>query len=348
MEGIRIHYFIGKTFIIIHSPTLYLIVKQNSFLIFMIPAFIDIQKAHDVIKPFARWTPVHQSEHVNERCGAEVFFKCENFQKVGAFKFRGACNAIMTLSDEEASKGVSTHSSGNHGQAVALAAKLRGIPAFVVMPKNSTKVKIDAVRGYGAEVILCEPTLEAREQTLIDVVNETNSTIIHPYNDFRIISGQGTAVVELLHDYPDLDIILTPVGGGGLLSGTAIAAKSIKPSIQVIGTEPEQANDSYQSFKEGKLIPATNVNTIADGLRTSLGSLPFSIIKNSVDDIVTVSEESIVASMRFIWERMNMIIEPSCAVPVAAIFEGKIAAEGKKIGIIITGGNVDLGKLPWQ
>ena len=313
-----------------------------------IPTFDDIQKAHDVIKPFARWTPVHQSEHVNERCGGEVFFKCENFQKVGAFKFRGACNAIMTLSDEDASKGVSTHSSGNHGQAVALAAKLRGIPAFVVMPKNSTKVKIDAVRGYGAEVILCKPTLEAREETLQEVVYRTNSTVIHPYNDSRIVCGQGTSVVELLHDYPDLGIILTPVGGGGLLSGTAIAAKSIKPSIQVIGTEPDQANDSYQSFRQGKLIPAIDVNTIADGLRTSLGSLPFSIIKDSVDDILTVSEESIINAMRFIWERMNMIIEPSCAVPVAAIFEGKVDVKGKKIGIIITGGNVDLGNLPWQ
>ncbi len=312
-----------------------------------IPSLTDIKKAHEVIKPYARFTPVLRSEHVNKRTGSDIFFKCENFQKVGAFKFRGACNAVLTLSDEDAQKGVSTHSSGNHAQALALAAKIKGIPAFVVMPDNAPKVKVEAVKGYGAEITFCESNLESRESTLNEVVAKTGAAIIHPYNDPRIIAGQGTSALELLETNPDLDIILTPVGGGGLLSGTALAAKSVKPEIQVIGTEPEQADDALKSFKAGKLIPAYSTNTIADGLRTSLGELPFSIIKTHVDDIVTVSESSIKEAMRYIWERMNIIIEPSCAVPVAAVFENKIDVKGKKVGIIITGGNVDLGNLPW-
>ncbi|MBO6524632.1 MAG: pyridoxal-phosphate dependent enzyme [Balneolaceae bacterium] len=312
-----------------------------------IPTLSDIKKAHEVIKPYARLTPVLRSEHVNKRTKADVFFKCENFQKVGAFKFRGASNAVLTLSDEEAQKGVATHSSGNHAQALALAAKIKGVPAYVVMPDNAPKVKVEAVKGYGAEITFCESNLESRESTLEKVVARTGAVIIHPYNDPRIVAGQGTAALELLETNPDLDIILTPVGGGGLLSGTVLAAKSIKPKIQVIGAEPEQADDAYKSFKAGKLIPAYSTNTIADGLRTSLGALPFSIIKTHVDDIATVSESSIIEAMRYIWERMNIIIEPSCAVPVAAVFEGKVDVAGKKIGIIITGGNVDLGNLPW-
>ncbi|GAB5408618.1 MAG: pyridoxal-phosphate dependent enzyme [Balneolaceae bacterium] len=312
-----------------------------------IPTLADIEIAHEVIKPFSRLTPVLRSEHVNNRTNADVFFKCENFQKVGAFKFRGACNAVLTLTKEEAKHGVSTHSSGNHAQAIALAARIKGIPAYVVMPKNAPKVKVEAVRGYGAEITFCESTLESRESTLLEVVKKTGSTIIHPYNDSRIIAGQGTSALEFLETNPDLDFILTPVGGGGLLSGTAITTKSISQKIKVIGTEPEQADDAYKSFKAGKLIPAYQTNTIADGLRTSLGVLPFSIIKDKVDDLVTVSEESIIEAMRFIWERMNIIIEPSCAVPVAAIFERKVNIEGKKVGIIITGGNVDLDNLPW-
>lgn len=311
------------------------------------PTLSDIQKAHEVIKPYARLTPVLRSEHVNKRTNSDVYFKCENFQKVGAFKFRGACNAVFTLSDKEASKGVATHSSGNHAQALALAARIKGIPAYVVMPENAPKVKVEAVKNYGAEITFCESTLEGRESTLNKVVAKTGAAVIHPYNDARIIAGQGTAALELLETNPNLDMILTPVGGGGLLSGTALSAKAIKPEIKVIGTEPEQANDAYKSFHEGKLIPAYSTNTIADGLRTSLGELPFSIIKTHVDDIVTVSEESIKEAMRYIWERMNIIIEPSCAVPVAAIFENKIDVAGKKVGIIITGGNVDLDNLPW-
>lgn len=312
-----------------------------------IPTLSDIKKAHQVIKPYARFTPVLRSEHVNKRTGADVYFKCENFQKVGAFKFRGACNAVLTLSDEEASKGVATHSSGNHAQALALAARIKGIPAYVVMPDNAPKVKVEAVQNYGAEITFCESTLESRESTLAEVVKKTGAATIHPYNDPRIIAGQGTAGIEFLETNPDLNMVLTPVGGGGLLSGTALSVKSINSSIKVFGTEPEQANDAYKSFKAGKLIPAYSTNTIADGLRTSLGELPFTIIKDKVDDIVTVSEDSIIAAMRYIWERLNIIIEPSCAVPVAAIFEEKVEVKTKKVGIIITGGNVDLDNLPW-
>ena len=311
------------------------------------PSFADIKKASELIRQHANRTPVFTSRSVNERAGASIYFKCENFQRVGAFKFRGACNAVFSLNEEEAQKGVATHSSGNHAQAVALAAKMRGIPAFVVMPENAPKVKVKAVKGYGAKVTFCESTLEARETTLEKVVEKTGAIFIHPYDNARVVAGQGTAALEFLEEQPDLDIIITPVGGGGLLSGSSISAKALKPDISVIGAEPEMADDAYRSFKEGKLIPVEDPNTIADGLRTSLGKLPFDIIKSNVDDIVTVSEDSILDSMRFIWERMNMIIEASCAVPVAAVFDQKIQAKGKKVGIIITGGNVDLDSLPW-
>lgn len=311
------------------------------------PDLDDVETAHQIIKKYANRTPIFTSKSVDKRAGANIFFKCENFQKVGAFKFRGACNAVFSLSEEEARKGVATHSSGNHAQAVALAAKIRGIPAYVVMPENAPKVKVKAVKDYRAKVTFCESTLEARETTLEEVVQKTGATFIHPYDDARVIAGQGTAAIELLDDQPDLDMIITPVGGGGLLSGTSISAKAIKPNIKVIGAEPEMADDAYRSFKAGKLIPVKDPNTVADGLRTSLGQLPFSIITNNVDDIATVSEDSIIESMRFIWERMNMIIEASCAVPVAAVFDKKIETDGKNVGIIITGGNVDLDNLPW-
>lgn len=313
-----------------------------------VPTFSAIKAAHKVIEPYAHRTPVLSSVKVNTSAGASVFFKCENFQKVGAFKFRGACNAVLTLSDSDAKQGVATHSSGNHAQALALAAKIRGINAYVVMPENAPKVKVEAVRNYGAEVTFCEASLDARESTLQEVVNRTGATPIHPYNDSRIVAGQGTAAVEFLEECPDLDVIMTPIGGGGLLSGTALAVKSMNPNIEVIGTEPKEADDAYRSFKEGKLFPAYSTNTIADGLRTSLGELPFQIIKKHVDDILTVDEDSIISAMRFIWERMNMIIEPSCAVPVAALFNNPERFKGKKVGIIITGGNVDLDNLPWS
>jgi threonine dehydratase len=311
------------------------------------PTYPDILKAHEVIKSIASRTPVLTSQQVNDRTQAQVFFKCENFQKVGAFKFRGGCHAVMSLSEEDAQRGVATHSSGNHAQAIALSAKLRGIKAFIVMPENSPRVKIEAVQHYGAEITFCKPKLGARESTLQEVVDKTGATFIHPYNDARVIAGQGTCAVELLNDHPDLDFLLTPVGGGGLLSGCAIAARAINPHIKVIGTEPEIADDAYRSFNAGTIQPVRSTATIADGLRTSLGELTFQIIQHHVDNIVTVSEHSIIEAMRLIWERMKIIIEPSCAVPLAAIMEEKIDVKNKNVGIVITGGNVDLGNLPW-
>lgn len=313
-----------------------------------IPDLSAIKAAHQIVSKYGHRTPVLTNKSVDKKTGTTALFKCENFQKVGAFKFRGASNTVFSLSEEEAQKGVATHSSGNHAQALALAAKLRGIPAYVVMPENAPKVKVKAVKGYGAHITFCESTLQARETTLAEVVQKTGATFVHPYDDPRIIAGQGTAALELLEDYPDLEVIIAPVGGGGLLSGTAIAAKAIKPEILVIGAEPANADDAYQSFKNGNLIPSKNPDTIADGLRTSLGQLPFTIISKYVDDMVTVSEESIVEAMRFIWERMNIIIEASSAVPVAATFGQKLDLQGKKAGIILSGGNVDLEQLPWN
>lgn len=313
-----------------------------------LPIFSDVQSAHQKIKSHIHRTPVLTNRQVDERAGARVFFKCENFQKVGAFKFRGACNAVFSMPDDQAAKGVATHSSGNHAQAIALAAKIKGIPAYIVMPENAPEVKKRAVKGYGADITFSESTLEGRESTLVEVVEQTGATFIHPYNDACIIAGQGTATKELLEEYPSLDIILTPVGGGGLLSGSAIAAHAINEKVKVIGCEPEIADDALRSFRSGVLQPVQRIDTVADGLRTSLGELNFACIKQYVDDIVTVSEEQIIEAMRFIWERMNIIIEASCAVPVAALFHDKVDAKGKNIAVIITGGNVDLNHLPWN
>jgi threonine dehydratase len=274
--------------------------------------------------------------------------KCENLQKVGAFKFRGACNAVFSLTDEEAARGVATHSSGNHAQALALAAKLRGIPAYIVMPENAPAVKKAAVAGYGGQITFCEPTLEARETTTAQVVEKTGATVIHPYNDYRVIAGQGTAALELLEEVPDLDVIIAPVGGGGLLSGTAIAAKGLSPNIRVIAAEPEMADDAYRSLQAGHIIPSENPKTIADGLLTSLGDKTFPIILQHVEGTVTVSETAILESMKFIWERAKIIIEPSAAVPVGLLWERKIDLSGLRVGVILSGGNVDLEKLPWQ
>lgn len=312
-----------------------------------LPTLKDVRSAHQRIKDYIHRTPVLTSRHADEKTGAQLFFKCENFQKVGAFKFRGASNTIFGLSDGEVGNGVATHSSGNHAQAVALSAKLRGIPAHIVMPENAPKVKVEAVRNYGAQITFCEPSQQARESTLETVVEKTGAVFIHPYNNPDIIAGQGTAALELLGDHPDLDIVLAPVGGGGLVSGTAITVSAISPRIRTIGAEPEIANDAWLSFNSGKLHPVQNTNTVADGLRTSLGELTFACITEYVDDIVTVTEQQIIDAMRFIWERMNIIIEPSSAVPVAAVFNDKVEAEGKKIGIIISGGNMDLDHLPW-
>ena len=253
-----------------------------------------IQQAAERIKPYAHRTPVITNESLNQRVGAQVYLKCENMQKVGAFKFRGACNAVYSLSDDEAKRGVCTHSSGNHAQAFALAAKLRGIPAYIVMPSNAPQVKKDAVAGYGGQITFCEPTLEARESTLERIRLDTGANVVHPYNDERVIAGQGTATLELLDEVPDLDAVIAPVGGGGLLSGTSIAAKGLKPGIRVIAAEPEMADDAYRSMKEGRIIPSNNPKTIADGLLTSLGTLTFPIIQQNVEQVVTVSEQGII------------------------------------------------------
>jgi len=307
-----------------------------------------IQQAAERIKPYVHRTPVLTNESLDQRVGAQVFLKCENMQKVGAFKFRGACNAVYSLSDEEARSGVCTHSSGNHAQALALAARLRDIPAFIVMPDNAPQVKKDAVAGYGGQITFCEPTLQARESTMESIRLDTGAAVIHPYNDERVIAGQGTAALELLEDVPDLDIIITPVGGGGLLSGTAIAATESKKGIRVIAGEPELADDAYRSMQAGEIIPSVNPKTVADGLLTSLGTLTFPIICERVEQIVTVSEQGIIDSMKFIWERAKLVIEPSAAVAVAVLWEEKIDLSGLKVGVILSGGNVDLGKLPWQ
>ena len=279
--------------------------------------------------------------------GAEIYLKCENFQKVGAFKARGAINAVLSLQKSQLIGGVATHSSGNHAQALSLAASLVGAKAFIVMPDNSSKIKVEAVKGYGGIITFCKPTLESRETTLARIIQQTGATEIHPYNDVQIIAGQATAALELIEEVDNLDMILTPVGGGGLLSGTSLAVHYFRPSAWVIGTEPEQANDAFLSFTTGRFIPSKNPDTIADGLRTSLGTLTFPIIMEHVHTIVTVSEASIVSAMRFLWERMKIVVEPSSAVPFAAIMEKKIEITGKKTGIIISGGNVDLDDLPW-
>jgi threonine dehydratase len=313
-----------------------------------IPVFSDILKANELIGGYIHHTPVLSSQSINRMVGAEVFFKCENFQRVGAFKFRGACNAIFSLTEEEAKRGVGTHSSGNHAAALALAASIRGIKSYIVMPSNAPEIKKRAVQGYGGEITFCEPTLEARESTLQKIADEKGITIIHPYNNFQVISGQGTAALELMQEIQDLDLVMCPVGGGGLLSGTAIAVKGLNPRCKVIAAEPSGADDAYRSFHAGQIFPSINPKTIADGLLTSLGEINFSIIREKVDDILTVSEESIIEAMRMIWERMKIIIEPSSAVPLAALLSKKTDLQKmKRIGIILSGGNVDLGKLPF-
>ena len=312
-----------------------------------IPEFSDIEAAHRIVAKYAHHTPVLTSRSINTITGGNLFFKCENFQKVGAFKFRGACNAVFSLSEEEAQKGVATHSSGNHAAALALAASIRGITAHIVMPDNSPEIKKKAVAGYGANITFCEPTLQARESTLAKIMAETGATEIHPYNNFFVIAGQGTAAKELIEDFGAFDIIMAPVGGGGLLGGTAISTKYLLPECKVIAAEPAGADDAFRSFQAKKIIPSVNPKTIADGLLTSLGERNFAIISEKVDDIVTVSEQNIVEAMRMIWERMKIIIEPSSAVPLAAILESKIDIQNQKVGIILSGGNLDLGRLPF-
>ena len=303
-----------------------------------IPTLAEVKDASIRIVPYAERTPVRTLQLDDE---TQLWLKCENLQRTGAFKFRGACNAVFSLSDEEAALGVATHSSGNHAAALACAAELRGILAHVVMPKTTTEMKKNNVQRYSPSITLCEPTLKAREETLQKVLNDTGAIEIHPYNNLRIIAGQGTAALEFLNEIPDLDILLTPVGGGGLLSGTAIATKETNSAIKVIGTEPTGADDAYNSFRKGKIIPSVNPQTICDGLLTSLGEFTFAAIQHHVDDIVTISEEAIKSAMKTVREKTGMSIEPSAAVPIATILEGKVNPSGKKVGIIISGGNVD-------
>ncbi|WP_372774865.1 pyridoxal-phosphate dependent enzyme [Mangrovibacterium sp.] len=312
------------------------------------PKFADIEQAHERIRSSVHRTPVLSSSTLNRILNCELHFKCENLQKVGAFKFRGACNAVLLLTDEEAARGVCTHSSGNHAAALALAAAMRGIPAYIVMPRTAPEIKKQAVAGYGGQITFCEPTLEARENTLAKIAAETGATEIHPYHNFDVICGQGTAAKELIEDAGPFDVILCPVGGGGLLSGTAIATRAMNPSALVVAAEPAGADDACRSFHQKKLIPSVNPKTIADGLLTSVGELNFRIIQRTTDEIVTVSERGIVRAMRLIWERMKIIVEPSSAVPLAAILENKLDVRGKKVGIILSGGNVDLEKLPFH
>ena len=308
----------------------------------------EIRQAAERIRPYAHRTPVLTCASLDRHFGAQVFLKCENLQKVGAFKFRGACNAVLSLPESDVRSGVVTHSSGNHAQALALAARLRGIPAYIVMPHTAPAVKKAAVAGYGGKITFCEPTLEARESTQAQVIAETGATPIHPYNNYQVIAGQGTAALELLEEVPDLEAILAPVGGGGLLSGTAIAATELSPRIRVIGAEPEAADDAFRSLAAGKIVPSVNPQTVADGLRTSLGDRTFPIIAKRVEQIVTVSEAGIMSAMRFIWERAKIIIEPSAAVPVGVLWERKLDLTGLRVGVILSGGNVDLDRLPWQ
>ncbi len=312
-----------------------------------LPVYADVVKAHQIVQKYAHRTPVLSCSGINKMVGAELYFKCENFQKVGAFKFRGACNAVFSLSEAEAAHGVGTHSSGNHAAALALAASMRGIAAHIVMPINAPDIKKKAVAGYGANITFCKPTQEARESTLAAIIAETGATEIHPYNNFNVIAGQGTAAKELIEDKGEFDVILAPVGGGGLLSGTAIATKHLLPGCRVVAAEPAGADDAYRSFQSKTRVPSVEPKTIADGLLTSLGERNFAIILDNVDAIVTVSEEAIVEAMRMIWERMKIIIEPSSAVPLAAILEKKVDVQNKKVGIILSGGNLDLGNLPF-
>jgi threonine dehydratase len=313
-----------------------------------LPDLAAIVAAHQRIAPYVHRTPVMTSRSLDALAGARLYFKCENFQKVGAFKARGATNAVFSLDDDEAARGVVTHSSGNHGAALAYAAARRGIRAFVVMPENAPKIKQENVRGFGATIRFCAPSAAARVAACEEVRRETGAMLVHPYDDARVIAGQGTAAVELLEDVPDLDVVIAPVGGGGLLSGTAIAAKGMKPGIRVLGAEPANADDAKRSFTSGQVEPVSSAVTIADGLRTPLSPRTLAAIRAHVDGIGLASEAGIIAAMRATWGKLKIIIEPSCSVPLAAIVEKTLDVAGARVGIVLTGGNVDLDRLPWQ
>ncbi|GMQ74904.1 MAG: pyridoxal-phosphate dependent enzyme [Gammaproteobacteria bacterium] len=312
-----------------------------------LPSLADVQAAAARIAPHAHRTPVMRCSAIDEMLGASLHFKCENLQKVGAFKFRGACNTLLSLSDKQVENGVATHSSGNHGAAVALAAQIRGTSSVVVMPSNSSAVKQAAVAHYGARIVHCEPNEESRTRTLEAIIEDEGRTLVHPFDDARVIAGQGTAALEFVEQVPDLDVVMAPVGGGGLLGGTATAVAALSPQTRIIGAEPAAADDTYRSFRAGHIIPVGVPDTIADGLRTTVGELTFPIITRHVADIVRVSEEAIVEAMRLTWQRTKLIIEASAAVPLAALLEGALDVRDARVGVIISGGNVDLDALPW-
>ncbi len=309
----------------------------------------DIRAAAGRIKGVGHRTPILTSQTLDEMAGRKLFFKCENFQKVGAFKLRGGWNAISMLSDDEAANGVCTHSSGNHAQAVAFSAMKRGIASHIVMPNNVSQVKLDAVKGYGANIILCKPTLDARKSTLDEIARKTGARVVHPFNDPNVIAGQGTAALEMIEDLGELDAIIAPIGGGGLMSGTCITTRSLLPEAKLFGAEPAGADDAYHSLKEGKIIPQTDPDTICDGLLTSLGEYTWNILKDHLEAIYTVTDDEVINAMRLVWERMKIIIEPSSATAVAVALKSEFKAlEGlEKVGIILTGGNIELSKLPF-
>ncbi|MEM8691432.1 MAG: beta-hydroxyaspartate dehydratase BhcB [Pseudomonadota bacterium] len=312
-----------------------------------IPTFDDVLAAHERIAPYIHRTPVLTSSYLNEFVGAELFFKCENFQKAGAFKVRGASNAVFGLSEEMAQNGVATHSSGNHALSLSYAAGRRGIPCHVVMPRTAPQAKKDAVRGYGGIITECEPSTTSREKTFSKVEAETGAEFVHPYNDPRVIAGQGTCSREFMEQTGGVDIMVTPIGGGGMISGTCLTLSHLAPEVQIIAAEPEQADDAYRSFKEGHIIADDAPETIADGLKVPLKDLTWHFVSNHVTDILTASEDEIVDAMKLTWKRMKIVIEASCAVPLATILKNKERFAGKRVGVIITGGNVDLDTLPW-
>lgn len=295
-----------------------------------------------------RRTPVMRCPRLDAETGAEVFFKCENFQEMGAFKLRGASNAVQSLAADAIGRGVATHSSGNHGAALALAARRRGMPACVVMPDNASAFKRRAVEEYGARIIYCEPTQAGREAALQRFVTESGAAVVHPYNDTAVMAGQGTAALELHAEVPELDVVLAPLGGGGLLSGTAVVTRAVRPAAKVYGAEPMGADDAWRSLQAGKVTPVDHPDTVADGLRATIGPLTFAVIRADVDAVLRVEDSDTVAAMRYVWEHMKIVIEPSAAVPVAAVLKGLAGVRGKRVGIILSGGNLDLDHLPWS
>lgn len=312
-----------------------------------LPTWDDVQEAHDRIRRYIHRTPVLTSRYLNELTGAELFFKCENFQKAGVFKVRGACNAVFGLSDVVAAKGVATHSSGNHALSLSYAAGRRGIPCHVVMPHTAPQAKKDAVAGYGGIITECEPSTSSREEVFARVQTETGAEFVHPYNDPRVIAGQGTCSKELLEDLPDLDAIVAPIGGGGMISGTCLACAALAPETKIYAAEPEAADDAYQSFLTGEIVAYDAPTTIADGLKVPLKERTWHFVRSAVSDVLLASEAEIVEAMRLTWARMKIVIEPSCAVPLATILRNRERFKGQRVGVIITGGNVDLGRLPW-